>query len=103
MILINFRTRNGQLDVHEVPIMIPKLIYLCRKAVNISCHRKQIEKARLPNELKRFLTYQDISDQPKNISPIIMASNTQSKNVMNSSPTSIIQNTTTQYAANFAF
>jgi hypothetical protein len=54
--------RSGYLEVHEVPIIIPSLMSLCRKSVNLNNCREQILGANLPVELKRFLTYESIRE-----------------------------------------
>ena len=41
---------------------MPRLVCLCRKIVNQYIERKSINELCLPNELKKFLKYEDLND-----------------------------------------
>ena len=56
-------TRNGHLEVYEAPLIIERLVNICRKSVNEFIDRKDIEKLLIPVELEKFLLYQNIRDQ----------------------------------------
>jgi len=58
-------TKNGHVDIYEAPIMIQRLVDICRKVVNQYVDHELISKLVLPSELKHFLLYDDIRDQPQ--------------------------------------
>jgi len=55
-------TKSGHVEIYEAPVMIQRLVDICRKVVNQYVDHNQINKLVLPNELKRFLLYDDIKD-----------------------------------------
>ena len=71
----DFRTKNGQVDVYKVPLIIPKLVDICRKIVNQIIDQPVYE-LNLPKELKKFLLYDDIRDDSimTNSSPMLIIS-----------------------------
>lgn len=79
--LIMVGTKLGYVDVYEAPVVIQRLVDLCRKVVNQYVDHEKINKLALPNELKRFLQYDDIRDHP-------VSSTNSSTNTANSNNTS---------------
>lgn len=61
-------TKTGEVDVYKTPIIVSRLIELCRKVVNKNI-RQPVDEIILPGELKRHLAYDDISDQPVQTQP----------------------------------
>jgi len=57
-------TRSGHLDFYKPNVRVAKLIDLCRKIVNRQIIQP-VSQLRLPNELKNFLSYDNIRDQPR--------------------------------------
>ena len=55
-------TKHGQVDVYETPLIIQRLKHLCRVVVNKHMDRDGIRRMHLPNELKKYLNYEDIMD-----------------------------------------
>ncbi|CAF0790797.1 unnamed protein product [Brachionus calyciflorus] len=86
-------TRSGQVDFYEVKPVIPKLMNLCRKAVNQFTKYSFINQLCLPNELKKYLKYEDLKDQTSPKSNI---------NSFNSSKINQTSNSN-QYKATIAF
>lgn len=56
-------TKHGQVDVYETPLIIQRLKHLCRVVVNKQMDRDGIRRLHLPNELKKYLNYEDIMDK----------------------------------------
>ena len=53
-------TKDNCLNVYDVPLASPTLMSICRKVVNKMYNHDSIGNLCLPNELKRFLHYEDI-------------------------------------------
>lgn len=74
-------TTQGHLDVYKVPAIIPSLIVLCRKVVNQMI--EQPIELYLPNELKKFLQYDEIkAKRMQNTNPSLMSSMSSSSNLL---------------------
>lgn len=56
-------TKTGHLDVYRPHVGVAKLIDLCRKVVNRQIVQP-VSELHLPKELKNFLSYDDIRDEP---------------------------------------
>ena len=86
------RTRSGHLEFYEVKPAIPKLMNLCRKVVNQYVSQKIVNELCLPNELKRYLKYEELKDHssPKS-------------NVNNFSKLNQTTNNSNQFQTTFAF
>jgi hypothetical protein len=57
-----FRTKSGDLDVYETPAISHRLVDICRKVVNQYLDHSKLKNLLLPNELKKFLLYEDIKE-----------------------------------------
>lgn len=53
--------RNGHVDLYKTQLVLPRLVDICRKSVNKQLI-KPASQLNLPNELKKFLLYDDIRD-----------------------------------------
>lgn len=57
------------MDVYEAPLVVQRLKHVCRVVVNQYVRRSDISKLGLPNELVKYLMYEDIKEHVHNSSP----------------------------------
>ena len=53
-------TRNGHIDVFKAPIIVERLVDICRRIVNQLVDHEKIGMLNLPKDLEDFLSYDDI-------------------------------------------
>jgi hypothetical protein len=56
-------TKNGNVDMYQLPLTVPRLVDMCRKVVNHYIDQNSINKLQLPSELKKFILYENIREQ----------------------------------------
>lgn len=87
-------TRHGQVDVYETPLVVQRLKHVCRVVVNQYVCRSDLSKLGLPNELVKYLMYEDIKEHVHNSSPPATANGGSHHMKPATSPTSIHSLTT---------
>jgi hypothetical protein len=81
----------GYVDIYQAPVIIQRLVDICRKVVNQYVDHEQINKLSLPNELKRFLLYDDIREQQLSTSSPSAPTTSNNNNNNSMSPISTFQ------------